>query len=149
MDNRSQRLQPAAQVARDREDAAAQVLAECQRRLAEHQARLQQLLTFRSEYTEQFQNAGSSGISAHQLQNYTAFLASLEHAVVCSQQRLENLHAELQRQRDNWVMSRAKTQGLEAVIQRYHLEQGRAEERREQAESDERALQGRWRASDD
>jgi len=148
MNNRGQRLPLVAQVARDREAAAAQGLADCQRRLAEHQARLQQLLAFRGEYTEQLQNAGSSGISGHQLQNYAAFLANLEHGIACSQQQLANLHEELQRQRDSWVMSRAKTQGLEAALQRYRLEQGRAEERREQAESDERALQGRWRTSD-
>jgi flagellar FliJ protein len=139
--NRIQRLQHAAQIARDRETSLAQGLADCQRRLAEHQARLQQLLTFRGEYSEQLQNAGRNGISAYQVQNYVAFLANLDHGIAYSQQQLKNLREEFQRQRNSWMISHAKAEGLAVVMQRYRLEQGRITDRREQSENDERALQ--------
>lgn len=149
MMNKVQRLQSAAQVAHTREDQATEALADSQRCLAEHQSRLQQLLDFRTEYAERLQVAGQQGIVGRQLRGYTAFLASLDAAISQAHQSLERLQEELQRRRQVWVTNRAKTQALEEVIHRYRLEQGRAEQRREQAESDERSLRGYRLAMDD
>ncbi len=149
MADRAHRLEPAIQVARSREDEAARTFAEAQHRLVDQEAQLHQLLTFRREYAEQFQNAGRTGLLAHQLHNYTAFLANLDRSITQSRQQSECLQGECQRQHEHWLHKRARTQALQTVIEGYRREQGRIEEHREQAATDERALRGCWQMAED
>lgn len=139
MQNKIQRLQPAVQVARSREDKAAGQLADFQRRLSEHQTRLQQLLSLRGEYAEQFQADGQIGLAARSLQDYMAFLGNLDRNIGQLQQYIQRLQEEFERKRRNWLASRAKTQALEGVIQRFRLEQSHHEARGEQLLIDEYA----------
>lgn len=144
-------LQAAAQVAQSREQAAAKALGESQQRLTEQQNRLQQLLMFRSEYANQFQNEGSSGISARRYQDYSAFLTNMDHGIVQLQQQLAWMQQELQRKRLTWFQSRAKTRALDEVIERDRKTQLWEEDRREQRDNDEhnlRDLAGRTRFVD-
>ncbi|MCP5195787.1 MAG: flagellar export protein FliJ [Gammaproteobacteria bacterium] len=140
MTNKSHPLQTAAQVAQSREQAAVKALGESQQRLTEQQNRLQQLLTFRSEYATQFQNEGSGGISARRYQDYATFLTNMDHGIVQLQQQLAWLQQELQHKRLAWIQIRAKTKALEEVIERDRKTQLYAEDRREQRDSDEHNL---------
>lgn len=118
MANKPHPLQAAAQVAQSREQAAAKALSESQQRLTEQQNRLQQLLMFRTEYANQFQNEGSTGISARRYQDYSAFLTNMDHGIVQLQQQLAWMEQELQRKRLAWLQNRAKTMALDEVIER-------------------------------
>lgn len=135
-------LQTAAQVAQSREQAAVKALGESQQRLLDQENRLRQLLMFRGEYAMQFQSEGSNGISSRRYQDYSAFLNHMDHGIVQVQQQLVWLQQELQRKRLTWLQSRAKTKALEEVIERDRQAQLRQEDRREQRDSDERALRG-------
>lgn len=149
MGNKGHRLQPAVQVAQSKEDSAAKTLTEFQRRLAEHQARLQQLVEFRSDYAAQLECTGQNGISARRLQDYIAFLAKLDQSIVQSQQNVQRLQKEFQRRRNLWLMSHARTQALEGVIEKEQQQQERAQERREQIENDERNLRNYRSSAED
>ena len=149
MGNNSHRLQPAVQVAHRSEDSAAQALADSQRRLTEQQRRLQQLLEFRREYSDQLQSNGRGGITAPRLQTYMAFLAKLDHSIAQCRQSLESFRKEFQRKRHLWLQSHAKTQALEGLIQRDHQKQEQVENRREQTDSDERNLRRYRRFGED
>lgn len=140
MRNKILGLQPAVQVAQSREDTAARELAEFQRRLSEQQSRLQHLLDLRGEYADQFQTLGGAGMGARRLQDYTAFLSNLDRNIVNLQRHIQQLREHFERQRRTWVMSRARTQALEEVVQRYRVQQRHLEDRHEQIEADERAL---------
>ena len=140
MANKPHPLQAAAQVAQSREQAAAKALGESQQRLTEQQNRLQQLLTFRTEYSNQFQSEGSNGISARRYQDYSAFLTNMDHGIVQLQQQLAWMQQELQRKRLAWFQSRAKTKALDEVIERDRKAQLWEEDRREQRDSDEHNL---------
>ena len=137
MSDKLRRLQPAAQAARCRQDAAARDLAGLQRRLREGQARLQQLLAFQAEYLQRFQCDGQAGLPARRLLDYTAFLAHLDRNIVQLHGHLRRLRVEFEGKRRVWAASRAKTQALETVMARYRFEEVRAEDRREQAEWDD------------
>ncbi len=137
MNDRLQRLQPAVQVARRREDAAARELAGLQQRVHDVQARLRQLLDFQAQYLRQFQSDGRAGLSARRLLDYTAFLAHLERNITQLHGHLRRLQSESEGKRRAWMASRAKSQGLETVMDRYRGEAAQAEARREQAEYDE------------
>ena len=135
-------LQAAVRVAQAREEEAAKRLADAQQRLAEQENRLEQLTLFRGEYANQFQREGGSGISARRFQDYAAFLNNLDQGVAQSRQQLERLQQELQRKRQDWVQTHAKTKALEEVLARDRKARSRREDQREQRDSDERNLRG-------
>ncbi|MBL8250106.1 MAG: flagellar export protein FliJ [Candidatus Competibacter sp.] len=135
-------LQAAVHVAQAREEDAAKRLAESQLRLAEQQNRVEQLLSFRGEYAAQFQNEGGGGISARRFQDYSAFLNNLDLGLTQSKHQLERLKRDIQRQRQDWVQSHAKTKALEEVLARDLKAHTRREDQREQRDSDERNLRG-------
>jgi flagellar FliJ protein len=142
MANKPHPLQAAAQVAQSREQVAVKALGESQQRLTEQQNHLQQLLMFRSEYANQFQNEGSHGISARRYQDYSAFLTNMDHGIVQLQQQLAWMQQELQRKRQAWIQSRSKTKALEEVIERDRKTLLWEEDRREQRDNDEHNLRG-------
>lgn len=133
-------LQAAAEVAQSREDHAVKALVESQQRLAEQQQRLQQLTLFRGEYTMQFQQEGSGGISARRFQDYAAFLNNLDHGITQTQQQLMSLRQDIQRQQKVWVQMHAKTKALEELMDRDRKAWAQREGQREQRDSDERNL---------
>jgi len=135
-------LQAAVQAARSHEQEAAKALTESQKRFAEQQNRLQQLLVFRGEYATQFQSEGHGGISARRFQDYSAFLNNLDLGIAQSQQQLERYRQELLRKQQLWVQTHAKSKALGEVIERDRKAQLRQEDRREQRDSDERNLRG-------
>ncbi|MBL8259478.1 MAG: flagellar export protein FliJ [Candidatus Competibacteraceae bacterium] len=134
-------LQAAVQVAQAREEEAAKRLTESQQRLAEQQHRVQQLMLFRGEYATQFQNEGG-GISARRFRDYSAFLNNLDLGITQSRHQLERLQQEIQRRRQEWVQTHAKTKALEEVLARDLKACARREDQREQRDSDERNLRG-------
>ncbi|MFO1350003.1 MAG: flagellar export protein FliJ [Gammaproteobacteria bacterium] len=136
MANRVRQLQPAVDVARERETQAAREMAEFKRRVADQEGRLNQLRAFRSEYGGQLQNAGRAGMTACRLGDYLTFMANLDRSIARAQQQLEALRGEGQRRQERWTATRAKTQALTTVIERYRSEQNQIDARREQAESD-------------
>jgi len=140
-------LQIAAEVAQSHEHAAVKAMGESQQRLVDQEKRLQQLLMFRGEYAAQFQNEGSGGISPRRYQDYSAFLNHMDGGIVQVQQQLVWLEQELQRKRQAWVQTRAKTKALEEVIQRDRKVQLQQQDRREQRDNDEHNLQSLVRRS--
>lgn len=140
--NKPHPLQAAAQVAQSREQAAVKALGESQQRLVDQENRLQQLLIFRGEYATEFQSEGSTGISPRRYQDYSAFLNHMDSGIVQVRQQLAWLEQELQRKRQAWIQSRAKTKALEEVMQRDRKIQLQQEDRREQRDNDEYNLRG-------
>lgn len=141
MEDKIRRLQPAVQVAGTQEDKAVKALAEQQRHLAQNQAQLQQLLSFRHDYLGQFQSVGQSGISGRRLHNYQVFLASLDTSITQSQRHVQVLEQGLQQKHSAWIQCRAKSHALKEILRNYQVAQNQAIARREQADTDERALQ--------
>ncbi len=135
-------LEPAAQVAQNQEAKAARELVGFRRRLQEQQQRLQQLLAFRREYTEQLETVGKTGVVARQLRGVSDFVANLDRNIAQLQGHIQVLHEEFQRKRGLWQRSHARTQALENVIEGYRQEENQAADRREQADQDERGLRG-------
>ncbi|MFZ1494718.1 MAG: flagellar export protein FliJ [Candidatus Competibacter denitrificans] len=146
-------LQAAVDVARSREDQAVKLLAESQRNLREQETRLQQLLLFRGEYAVQFEaEGGSGGITARRFQDYAAFLNSLDHGITESKHQQERLREDLQRKRQHWVQTHARTKALQEVLARDQDAQRKREDQRAQRDSDERNLQrasARTRSADE
>jgi flagellar FliJ protein len=139
MVKRSKRLKPVVKLAASKERDAAVLLAECQRRRNEQLQRLDDLITYRQEYLQRLQTAGSEGMEASQFQDYRLFLERLDTAVRQQRELVAEMEADFEKKKGDWFHKRGKTKVLESVVSRYRQEETRQQARREQDEADDRA----------
>ncbi|MCA1806069.1 MAG: flagellar export protein FliJ [Xanthomonadaceae bacterium] len=140
---RSKRMTPVVKVAENREQAAARILGEARQRLEQQQRKLDELGTYRDQYSSEFQQRSGQGMGVACLQDFRVFLARLNEAIEQQQRLVERCRQESERQRLNWLSTRTRTQALGKVVDRYRREERHQAERREQLDTDERALRAR------
>lgn len=133
----SKRLKPVHRVAESREQTAARELGASRRHLNEQEERLNELRRYHTEYLERFHTAAKVGMSALQLQEYRAFLAKLERAIREQETVIANSRDVQEFKKDNWQQKHVRTQVLGNVIDRYKQAETKAEDKREQKESDD------------
>lgn len=136
---KSKRLEPVARVAEGRERRAAIELAKFQERLAEQEARYQELLAYRDDYARRFEKAGRDGFDAARMANYRRILIQLGEAIAFQEQRLTTLRRDGELLRRRWTDTHTRTAALDKAIERFRGDERRDADRREQGESDERA----------
>ncbi len=146
---RSKRMQPVVHVTANRERDAAQRLGECQQRVQAAEKRLQELIQYREEYTQQFASGGS--LNTARLQDYRIFLQRLNQAVDQQIQQLQLVEQECAGLRQRWLDLHMRVQALDKVVERYRGEERSDQDKREQKESDHHAnmLEERKRSRDE
>ncbi|HET6554921.1 MAG TPA: flagellar export protein FliJ [Dyella sp.] len=133
MKSRASQLQPAVDLAHERQETAMQRLAEQQQKLAKAEAQLTELRRYREEYAQP-----ANGVTVSALLNRRQFVERIDQVIgqqineVARQQRM------LEQVRGQWRDAHAREQALGSVIDRYRDQERKIEERREQAEIDER-----------
>lgn len=137
--SKARRLEPVAQVAKSKEDQAARDLAALQKRVDEQGARLASLLSFRTEYQQRLQDAGSAGMDSRRFHDFSNFIARLDNAIEQQTAVLGKLKAECEVKKQQWIAMRAKAKALDKVIARQVAHDMRTDARREQAALDDRA----------
>ncbi|HKJ08567.1 MAG TPA: flagellar export protein FliJ [Gammaproteobacteria bacterium] len=144
---RSKRMQPVVRVAEDRERRAAQALGDAQRRLAENEGKLVELIGYREQYAQGFNTAGGVGLDARRLHEYRVFLERLGTAISQQSEVVEQLRRDCEHVRRRWLETRTHAQALDKVTERYRQAERKAQERLEQHDSDERALRAHRKPS--
>lgn len=144
---RSKRMQPVVEVTVQREREAAKRLGEAQQRMQATEQRLDELVRYRDEYTQQFANGGS--LTAARLRDYRVFLERLNQAVEQQRALVTRARQEADAQRQRWLDSHMRVQALGKVVERYRDEERGHQERRLQKESDQHTLNVRERKQDD
>jgi flagellar protein FliJ len=139
MSNRAQRLRPVQDLVDETERRLAQSLGACERRVAEGEAKLQDLERYLSEYEQQFAERAAQGIGATGLRDYQAFLAKLGEAIRQQRTIVQRSREERDAERRRWQDVAKRAKALDHVVSQWHAEEQRAHDRREQRESDERA----------
>ena len=142
---RSKRMQPVVEVAASKEQAAARKLGECQHEIDTRNARLTELLAYQAEYAQRFEASGGTGLDMARLQDYRVFLARLNDAIRQQRQLVEMARSDYEKMKGLWLGARQQAQAIDKVVDRFKLDEVRAQGRREQAETDERALQNHRR----
>jgi flagellar FliJ protein len=137
---KSERLKPLVKVAESKEKNAAKELGECVRIVQERQQRLDQLKQYRQEYAVRFQQEGASGISAQKMNDYRAFIVRLDAGIKEQERLVIEAQRLLEDKKSFWHSKRSRTKALDNAVSRYRTDELRAVERREQRESDERAM---------
>jgi flagellar protein FliJ len=136
---RSDRMAPVQQVLEKGEQARARELGEAQKRLADAEARLNELQTYHGEYLKAFRQRAEDGTSVNSLRDFQAFLARLELAVSQQEKLVSTAREQSASHRRNWQGAARQVKAVESVVDRWRSVEARDGERREQKESDERA----------
>lgn len=134
MSARANRLQPAADQARQRSEDAVQKLAEQQQALARAERQLAELRGYRQEYAME----AGGGMSVNALLNRQQFVERIDRAIAQQVQEIERQRRQLEHVRTQWREAHAREAALDSVIGRYREQERKSEERREQNEIDER-----------
>ena len=137
MGNRLRRLLPAVDVARRGEETAAAELGRLRNQLAQHKARLGQLISFRTEYSRKLEVDGQRGLSVRSVQNVAGFVSNLDERIGQAGKESASLNEQIDDQSRTWAAARARHQALLELLRRCRAEEGRIQDKREQAASDE------------
>ena len=114
-------------------------LATVERKVAEAEAKLQELERYRADYDKQFAQRAGGGIGVTALRDYQAFLARLSEAIKQQQAVVKRAQSERDAERLRWQEAAKRAKALGHVVEQWQTEERRASDRREQRESDERA----------
>jgi flagellar FliJ protein len=135
VNKRADRLQPAADQAKQRSEDAVLKLAEQQQRLAKAERQLAELRGYRQEYATA---PGVGGLTASALMNRQQFVERIDRAIAQQTLEIERQHRLLDQARSLWRDAHAREAALDNVIDRYREQERKAEDRHEQNEIDER-----------
>lgn len=135
---RSERMQPIKALADTRERDAGADVAAARRVLEDREKQLEQLRGYRAEYASRAAHQGAA--DAVRLQNYHAFLARLADAIRQQEDLVAAARLELERKTASWQERRIEAASLGKVVERIAGAEQKAADRREQRETDERAL---------
>ena len=140
---RSTRLEPLQQVADQREQDAMRQMAECRRRVEEHEQRLLELQRYLQDYSSQ-----TAGVSTPALiSNRQSFMAKLREAETMQMQLLQQAQVQCEVERARWMLKRRDAGVLEQLAASYRVQEQRQVQRIEQKNMDELAAQRVMRAS--
>lgn len=137
---RSKRLQPIERIAEQREEAAAQAIANARQRIASEQEKLEELRSFAEEYAQRL--APGAGLhTARELINWHQFFARLELAIRQQEQLVIDLQQQLEKLLQQWRALHLKRQSLQKVIAKSRMEEEVDRDKRLQRELDDRSAQ--------
>lgn len=144
---RSQRLQPVAEMASNRQQEAARVLTRNETLLNEELQRLEELRSYREEYVDRLQHSSQSMVGLG-VREYRLFLQRLGEAIDLQAVQVEQMRRRVEESRLQWAQQRAQEQVVGKVIDRMAAEERAQLERREQAGMDELSQRFRSRLGD-
>ncbi len=135
---KSDRFRPLQHVASSRERDAARALGESERRRLEELQRLEALRQYHAEYLERFRSAQQHGMTVGRLLEYQAFLAKLEKAVEHQADVVRRWEAEAGRRQQAWREKHTRSRVMDKVLENLQDAERQEDDRREQADLDER-----------
>jgi len=142
MKNRADRMQKICKLAKAEERRVAEEMGKVQRSLNAEISRLQELESYRQNYTEQFKSRGI--ISAARWQDYQNFLERIDRAVDGQKEQIMMGRETRDVHRRRWLVEKQKLDSLERVVDRFRKAENQASERRSQKALDDLTATGRF-----
>lgn len=136
---RSKRMQTVERVVSDVERKRAEALALSERRVSEGESKLAELETYQKSYASQFNSRAGAGIGAAGLRDFQTFMAKLADAVKQQAQIVTKAKADRDAELKTWQSAAQRSEAVGGLVKRWQHEEQRADDRREQSESDERS----------
>jgi len=145
MKNRSNRMQKIFKLAKAEERRIAEEMGRVQRSLNADISRLQDLESYRQNYSEQFKSSGT--ISAARWQDYQDFLERIDHAVAGQKEQVMTGRENRDVHRRRWLTEKQKLDSLERVVDRFRKVEEQDADRRSQKIMDDLTATGRFSKS--
>ncbi len=139
--NKTQRIDMVRRVVDDVERRKAEALAECERRVHEARGRLDELEGYRTAYVRDFNVRAQAGLDGAAAREYQVFLGRLEDALRHQGQILSQAEAQRSAELENWRGAAQRAAAVDTLAKHWRAEERRAEDKREQHDTDERSLQ--------
>lgn len=136
---KSQRLKVIIDLHARQERDALEALGLSQQKLQDQQAQLEHLENYRLEYLGKFAARQQAGIHINQLLEFRTFADKLDQAIEGQRQMLISRERDVQRARKRWEEAHQQTKSLQKVSDLALVEEMKVEQKREQAEQDDRA----------
>ena len=118
-----------------------------QKKQLQLQQQLDSLAKYRREYQEKFDAFCSGGARVGQLLEFRSFIDKLDKAIVGQERTLQQVEAELNSVRGQWVGLHNRTESLQKIRDNAAAAEMKQQDRQEQLEQDDRASSGRRNGS--
>jgi flagellar FliJ protein len=134
----TKRLHLVQRVTDDKERRHAQRLAQSRTRLAQCEAKLEELQGYQAGYVRDFDKRAASGIGGAGIREFHAFLAKLAEAIRQQEELLQKARADSETERTTWQGAAQRSQIIDKVVERHTATELKARDQRDQRESDDR-----------
>lgn len=135
---KSERFKVLQKLAGRNESLAAQDLGLSVGNLDAQRSRLTELQKFREEYTQQFYQSGTSGITSIAMQSFQQFISQIDVAIQQQKQTVSVAEQDHQSKKHNWEDKHKKTRIYDKTIERFVVNENEVREELEQVEVDDR-----------
>ena len=112
-----------------------------ERHLVEMQQKLAALERYRGEYESGFASRVGAGTDVIGMRDFQTFLARLGEAITQQREVVSLAQGVLDAERSNWREAAQRAHVVDTLAERWHSEESRAADRRDQQESDELSSQ--------
>jgi len=135
---KSQRFSTLAELAKNKEKAAASALGAVNKVHMENVEKLESLIQYRFEYIKKFDSHGKLGMDATSMQTYKTFIEGLEQAI--NDIKIQIIESEQQClvSKSLWQQVHMKTEIMNTTVEKYKNKERIDEDHREQKEMDDR-----------
>ncbi len=139
---RADRLNSVIQIAEDAEKKAFAELAKCREEIQHQEAKLEDLVHYRSEYHQEMKQTGLATMP-QQIQNRFSFLQKLESAISGQEEQISAWGDQESRLQKVWMEKRVRCRALNKATEHRKAEFLRETKRREQKQLDDLAVNRR------
>ena len=139
MTKRAKRLEPVQHIVDEAQKRLAMSVATFEKRVLDGEAKLGELVRYKAEYEQGFQQRAATGIGVMEMRDYQVFLARLAEAIKQQQALVNRARAEHEAERVKWQEALKRSKALGHVVDRWQAEERQVADKRDQRESDERA----------
>ncbi|NLQ16536.1 flagellar export protein FliJ [Marinomonas sp. M1K-6] len=134
---KSHRMQILVDLARRKEDAAAQQLARDKAKVMHDEQKLNELREYAGQYESE---RNLLGLSAYLTTNYQHFVNRVQQAIVQQEAAVGRAEQQADMSMRRWSQARSKTKSMDWLKEKNHKAELAVEERQEQRQSDEFAM---------
>lgn len=135
---KSEKLQPIAKIRKQQELNAGRLHGESIRQAEKQQKQLDELISYREQYSKSFLSASESGLSAIQMQEYRIFISRLDDAIAQQQQYVTNDQNKCEISQREWLDKRSKCKMIDKIVETRQHAEHQEKEKTEQRELEDR-----------
>ncbi|MEY8262762.1 MAG: flagellar export protein FliJ [Bermanella sp.] len=138
---RAQRMSPLIHLAKKSVNEALSYIGNLQQSINSENQKQQSLMSYQGEYLQQFQAAGSAGMSGNKLQQFESFILQIDTALTRQQHQVQQFEQQLQQAQNIYLQLNQRLKSYEKLQQKLHQRADAQENRQLQSFLDEMGAQ--------